>query len=96
MKIVLRLILLLNLLCSTTSLAYAQQTSWIALLADEVGYHNAYCAFSEGYVAKAELYVWVRPSFGISDVVFSLDYPEFILPEDMEINENTVLHYVGD
>jgi hypothetical protein len=74
----------------------AQQTSWIALLADEVGYHNAYCEFSEGYSAKAELYVWVKPSLGIGGVVFSLDYPDYVLPEGMEINENTVLAYWGD
>ena len=95
MKLLFFLVFYIYLVISPLSVQ-AQQTSWIALLADEGGYHNAYCAFPEGYAAKAELYVWVRPSLGIGGVYFSINYPEFVLPEDMEINENTVLAYWGD
>ena len=96
MKLLFFLVFFSSYLAILPFTVHAQQTSGIGLFAGEVGFANAYCEFPEGYVAKAELYVWVRPSLGIGGVYFSIDYPAFILPEDMEINENTVLAYWGD
>ena len=74
----------------------AQQMTALVLHADDTGEHNAICEFPEGYAAKAELFVWVKPLIGIEGVFFSLDYPDYVIPEDMAINEDNVIAYLGD
>ena len=76
--------------------AQAQQMTALVLHADDTGEHNAICEFPEGYAAKAELFVWVKPLIGIEGVFFSLDYQDYLIPEDMVINESNVIAYLGD
>jgi hypothetical protein len=76
--------------------AEAQLENDLILWANDIPNHNAYCEFPEGYAAKGELFVWVMPELGLDALWFSLDYPEFVVPEDMIINENVVRIFLGD
>ncbi len=74
----------------------AQNGTVLILCADSTARNNAYCEFPEGFAAKGELFVWVEPEIAVEALFFSLDYPDFVIPEDMIINEGVVWAFLGD